>query len=148
MITYKLLLPDRLKETYEKVAEYLPDIWKDAASFYTLYQSVDSAFFEVGNFDGVFWLTGIIPGWKATGHVVLWSRRVLKQHIRAKEVIRELFSLYSLKRLDSYIPIRLRGAQRYAERLGLSLEGVLRKQALFNGGPEDIAVYSLIKEDL
>jgi len=148
MIPYRVLLPTTVEATYGKVAKYLPDMWKDAGAFYALYSAKDSAFFEVGTFDGAFWLTNLIPGWKATAHVVLWGKDVLKQPERAKQIVRELFNMFSLKRMDSFIPARNRGAQRYAEKLGFSMEGVLRKQAIYNGEPEDVAVYSILKEEL
>jgi len=143
-----ILLLDQLGIVFEKMLSYLPDSLRSFDSFLALYQAPTSAFFEVGEMEGAFWLTSIIPGWKADGHLILWGKKVLRQDERTKKVIQELFHLYKLVRLQAFAPVKMQGACRYAERLGFSMEGVLRKAGLYDNEYVDLAIYALLKEDL
>jgi len=149
---YSVLPPDVLEEVFQKVKKQLPDALRDPIAFAALYGSPDSMFFEVGLLGGVFWLSNVRIGWKATGHVVLWDKEVREECLKTmaypRKVVRDLFDLLRLERLEAYIPVRKHTACQYAERLGLTMEGILRKFDMYDGDLMDIAVYSLLREDL
>lgn len=149
---YSVLPPESVEEVFKNVSKHLPDALRDLATFALLYSSVGTMFFEVGLLGGVFWLTNIHIGWKATVHVVLWDKEVreecLKRVAYPRRIISDIFQLLRLQRLEAYIPIRKRTACQYAERLGLSMEGILRKFDKYDGDFVDVAVYSILKEDL
>jgi len=149
---YSVLPPESLEEVFQKVSKQLPDSLRDFQSFIMLYSAPNTMFFEVGLLGGAFWLANIYIGWKATGHVVLWDREVreecLKKVAYPRKVVRDIFELLRLERLEAYIPVRKRTACQYAERLGFTMEGILRKFDRYDGDLVDVAVYSLLKEDL
>lgn len=156
---FKVLLPDQLGLVYQKALKTLPDVYKAPEAFFALYALRDSLFLEVGDFDGAVWLLNIIPGWKASIHIVLWEpisairknakkALVLGQYNTAKIVIRELFYFLRLQRLDCYIPVRAKGACRYAENVGFTMEGIMHKAGCYNSTYVDIATYAIFKEDL
>ena len=66
----------------------------------------------------------------------------------AQEIIKWLFGYLRLKRLEAQIPVKNKQACEYAERLGFNMEGILRKNAIYNGDYVDIAMYSVLREDL
>jgi len=148
MVKYCYLLPHKAPEVFEKVKQYLPDNLRTLEAFLYLYNLQTSAFFEVGDFEGVFWLSDLIPGDRANAHIVLWGENVRKQHARARQVLKELFQLYSLQRLQAFIPVINEAACSLADSLGFTLEGVLRKFDRYDGVRVDIAVYALLKEEL
>lgn len=149
---YSVLSPEVLREVYEHVSKQLPDALRSLEAFALLYSSMGTMFFEVGLLGGVFWLTNICVGWKATGHVVLWDKEVreecLKHSAYPRKVVGDIFQLLRLERLEAYIPVRKTKACQYAERLGLTMEGILRKFDKYDGELVDIAIYSLLREDL
>lgn len=149
---YSVLPPESVEEVFKHVRKHLPDSLRDLPTFALLYSSMTTMFFEIGLLGGAFWLTNIHVGWKATAHVVLWDKEVreecLKQVAYPRKVIGDIFQLLRLLRLEAYIPVRKRTACQYAERLGLSMEGILRKFDKYGGDLVDIAVYSLLKEDI
>ena len=148
MIGYGLLPLSFIEKVYEKVEKYLPDVLRSPGAFASMCVSRDTAVFEVGTFGGVFWLSNIVVGWKATGHVVLWDKECLRQYKAAQHIIKEIFRLFRLQRLDAYIPADNEKACHYAEHLGFTMEGILRKFEVYDGEYRDVAVYSLMKEDL
>jgi len=101
--------------------------------------------FEVGDFQGTFWLTDIIVGWKAGIHAVLWDKQYLGKSELAKAVLADLMRLLKLQRLEAFIPVTMRAAGRYAERVGFKFEGILRRAAYYDGQLVDLAAYSIIK---
>ena len=151
MLTYSVLGPEKVPEAFEKVKEHLPDLLRNFDGFASLFLSKACTFFEVGLFGGVFWLSNIRIGHKATLHVVLWDVDVKKEVFGSKafsdRAIRDLFRLFRLKRLEAFIPTKYTQTCQWAERCGFTLEGILRKFDVYNEQPIDIAVYSLLKEE-
>jgi len=141
------MAPAALGPVYNKVARYLPDLYRSPEAFYSLYAMKGSMFFEVGAFQGAFWLTEVIIGWKANIHIVLWDKAYLgKKWIPVtRQIMYELLDLFQLQRLEAFIPTTLISAGRYAERIGFKLEGILRKAAVRDGQLTNVAAYSLIK---
>jgi len=105
-------------------------------------------FFEVGEFEGVFWLSDIVLGVSANIHIVLWGDKMKKQYTRAKEIVSDLFSLLKLRRLSAYIPTFNEAACEYAEALGFTLEGNLRRFTYYDGELRDVALFSLLSEEV
>lgn len=148
MKKYYFLHPDLLEETFNRVKEHIPDCLKQPAAFHSLYAAGNSMFFEVGDFEGVFWLSDIILGVSANAHIVLWGDEVKKKHGRAKEIVSDLINLLKLRRLSAYIPTFNEAACEYAEALGFTLEGNLRKFTYYNGELRDVSVFSLLSEEV
>jgi len=142
---YTFLSPDKLAQTYEKVVQYLPDVYRSPEAFLSLYSAKSSLFFEVGDFAGVFWLTDIWVGWKACVHIVLWGKEFRGMPTIAGEVLAELMDLLKLQRLEAFVPTNMRGACSYTERVGFEPEGVLRRAARYDGKVVDLAAYSIIR---
>jgi len=147
-LSYRLLAPELVKKTFEKVKQHLPDALRTPEAFAALYMARGSMFFEIGDFEGVFWLVNVALGHKAVGHIVLWAEKWKGKYQLAKEVIHEIFRLLNLQRLEAFIPTLNEKACKYAEKLGFTLEGVLRRFDRYDERYVDIAVYSLLKEEL
>jgi hypothetical protein len=149
---YSVLPPESVEEVFKNVQKHLPDALRSLEAFALLYSSMGTMFFEVGLLGGAFWLTNIRIGWKATAHVVFWDKDVreelLKSVIYTRSIVDDVFQLLRLQRLEAYIPVRKRTACQYAERLGFTMEGILRKFDKYDGDLVDIAIYSLLKEDI
>lgn len=149
---YSVLPPESLEVVYENVKKYLPDFLRSPQAFALLYGASDSMFFEIGLLGGAFWLANICIGWKATIHTVLWDKEVREECLHKvtfpRKVIHDIFELLRLQRLEAFVPAAKETTCEYAERLGFSLEGVLRKSGRYDGELVDVAVYSILKEDM
>ncbi len=145
---YRILAPELVKKTFEKIKKYLPDVIRDPETFAARYVASSSMFFEIGDFGGVFWLSNIVLGHKAVIHIVLWDDELKGRYIEAKDVVRDIFRLLNLQRLETLVPTLNKRACRYAEKLGFTLEGILRRFDRYDEQLADLAIYSLLKEEL
>jgi RimJ/RimL family protein N-acetyltransferase len=148
MIKYRFLLPELVGDVFEHVKDFIPDNQRNLQAFIQLFLAKDSMFMEVGDFQGVFWFTDIIPGWKANVHVVLWDEAVHHQHASALTFLRELAFKLRLKRINAFIPEHNEAAQKYASRLGFQHEGLIHYGDRYDGKLQDIHVFGLFGEDL
>ena len=148
MIFYRFLSPEQLEGTFEQAKPYLPDSLRNLKEFIALYLSKDSMFFEVGDYLGAFWLTRIVPGWKADVHITLWDDKARDQHIAAKAFLKELMFKLKLRRINAYIPQHLEPALKYALRLGFHQEGVIHYGDYYDGDLRDVYMLGLYEEDL
>jgi RimJ/RimL family protein N-acetyltransferase len=145
-IQYRLLLPEQVKQTYDAVKDYLPDSLRELNSFIALYLSKDSMFLEIGDFQGVVWLSNIIPGWKANVHIVLWDKDIHGQYTEGNRIERELAQLLRLRRITAYIPSTFTPAIHFAEQLGFVYEGLHRLADRYNEELVDVYSYALLEE--
>ena len=147
----KLLLPEHLEEVFRQSYSSLPDSVKNIRTFYGLYADKRCVFFDVGNMGGAMWLANLQIGFKASIHLVLWEKDLLGRPGDAKLVLKDIMDMFSLKRVEVYIPAGLRFSRlacRYAEKVGMVLEGVLRKSEFYGGERVDIYVYSILLEEI
>jgi len=142
---YRVLLPSKYVLVFEEVKRYLPDAYRTPQAFLALLTNGTTLSFELGDFQGAFWLTDVFVGWKAGIHIVLWQKELFGRSAEAKQVIRELMHFYSLQRLEAFIPITMRSAGRYAERCGFKMEGILRQATIYDGVMTDMVAYSVIR---
>lgn len=127
----------------------LPDAFQDPNTFFQFFVHPQTAFYELGPGEGYFWLSGIIPGWKASVHLVIWGKSFLGQAAipTIRQVIKDVMSLYQLKRLDGWIPVTNILACNFAAKAGFTLEGIHKKYEKYQGVLTDVAVYALLKEE-
>jgi RimJ/RimL family protein N-acetyltransferase len=143
----RVLLPTQVQQVYDAVKDHMPDHWRSLDAFAQLYLTPSSAFFEVGEFEGVVWLTNLIIGRSANIHIVMWDSRIADKLPLARKRIEELMDMFRIRRLSAWIPIHATKAQTLAEALGFQLEGVLRIAEQYNNQLVDLHAYSLLKEE-
>jgi hypothetical protein len=148
MITYRFLLPEQVHDVYQRVETYLPDARRNIQAFVQLYLSKDSAFFEVGEYQGVFWFSNVVPGWKADVHINLWDDAVKHQSLEAKRILNQLMHLFRLRHSFASIPAlpKFEPALRYTEKVGFSYHGLLPRVDQYEGQRTDMHMLSFAKE--
>lgn len=123
MIKYGALLPSQLEKVYDEIVKFLPDSFRSKEAFLSMYLSKSCEFFEIGDFQGVFWFANLVRGWQATVHIVIWDDAARGQVDRARGILHQLMDIYRLKRLTAIIPETLPEAIAYAEKIGFVNEG-------------------------
>lgn len=147
MLNYFILQPQQVQAVFEKVKDFVPDRYRSLEQFVQLYFRKDTMFFEIGDFYGAFWLADIIPGWRATVHVVCWDNESKDQSLRARAILKELCRLFRFRKLTAYIPTHLEAAARFAEKIGFVTEGVEKLAEYYDGRLVDYLLTAFYKED-
>lgn len=145
---YNILPVEYIDEAYRRSFKSLPDILKKPGVFATMVGSRSTVLFELGDFDGVFWLSDLIIGWKANIHIVIWGKDSMRRYTEAIKILEDILRLFLLKRIQAFIPVHNKLACHYAEKMGFRMEGVLRKVEIYDGEAVDVCAYGLLKEDL
>lgn len=148
MTKFKLLERGKVDDVFDKIKPYLPDMYQNRSNYYTLVNSGATLGLEVGDFQGVVLLTDLITGLKAQVHVYIWDKTVRRRDDDARFLLKQVFMLLDLKRLEARPPEQNAKACAYAERMGFKREGVMRKAARYNNQLQDLVMYSLLEEDL
>lgn len=149
MLKHRLMLPEQIRDAYERVRDYLPDSLKNINAFVGLFLQKDSLFIELGDYQGMLWFTNLIPGWKANVHVVLWDEKLHGRSDEAREILNFYRRFLRLRRLSAYVPDRpeYANAVRYCEKIGFRYEGLLKYVDQYDEQLTDIHSYVLIEEN-
>ena len=128
MIKYRILLPEQASDVYSRIEKFLPDNLRNLNVFLQLFLRKDTMFFEVGDYQGVFWFLNIVPGWKADVHIVLWDEKARGLSEDAKRILLEIKHLLRLRRVGAYIPDtpEYMPTLKYVEKIGFRYEGLLK----------------------
>ena len=148
MIKAQVLLPSQLPEVYKRIEPYLPDRVRDYNTLVQLYLDKSTLFFEIGDFEGVFWLSDLVPGWYASVHIVTWSNAITEKYARARTILKDIMFLFRLQKLVARIPIIFPEAIKFVEELGFSLEGTHKLGDRYNDEYVTVFSYGLFPEDV
>lgn len=148
MLEYHVLGPNQVQQVYEQVKQYLPDRCRTLDYFIQLYLRKDVMMFELGTFAGVFWLSDIVPGWRAYAHVIVWDDAARDQSVRGRGILKELMRLFRLRKLCALIPTTFEAAARFADKLGFAVEGVEKLADYYDGQLVDMMICGLYKEEV
>lgn len=134
-----------------------PWLWDDysridpLASMYQTLADPTCVWFHVFTDDtlsGVMWFSSVIPGHKATSHVVIWDRRALGKTQLGIDAMAMLVAKHNVKRIEAFIPEHNAKALAYAKRLGFAHEGTLRCYHRYENTFADTHVLSVIVNEV
>jgi len=97
---------------------------------------------------GVLYLTNVIKGLSATGHILYWDKKLRGREDFTLEILKWLMDVVPLIKVNLYLPDYARGARLFAERLSFHKEGKIRRWSFNNGKPFDICVYGITYEEV
>lgn len=124
---------------------------KDAAIGALLMKS-DSAFWEMvgpgNNPAGIYYATDIISGVRANGNIAIWNRKFFGKTEMHRQMMRYVFQVYDLQRMQATCFTDNIFSQRFQERLGFSKECVMRNYGFKDGVPADALQYAIMRDEL
>ena len=128
----------------------LIDIWGDwrDTDMLIMFAANGSAYWEIGDGDGIYLVTDIVDGHKAECHIKLTTPRFMgrKNDILHLAAINWVMDSLKLRRLGSHVPADNHKAIKFNERLGFKPEGTLRQYALRGNLYSDVWVGSICRE--
>jgi RimJ/RimL family protein N-acetyltransferase len=87
------------------------------------------------------------PGLMAQGHIHIWDPQWYGRVEILKKLNRWAMKKWDLLRLTVQPPKRNKLANKLAQDLGFTQEGVLRSAVRYNEGVDDLVVYGLLREE-
>lgn len=103
---------------------------------------------------GLMYLSDFIPNFantfviQANWHGLVWDAKASPRMDVAKQAIANLMRMLKIHRLQAELPTSRGGALRVAKRLGFVEEGVMRKARMGDIGWSDIALLSILDEEV
>lgn len=98
--------------------------------------------------EGLALAENIVPKLSAELHFFLWPKVSEQRAVeRGRDVVRYLFERVPVHRVNAWIPVYHKVAQRIALRVGFKFEGAIREQAKVNGSYHDVNVYGILEQE-
>lgn len=96
---------------------------------------------------GLLSASNILPHHMAEVHCVFWDRSFQGRDGVARDLLKKFFKEFDLKRVSAFIPEMNRPACKFAKRIGMRLEGTLRRAALYQGQYIDMMAFGMVREE-
>jgi RimJ/RimL family protein N-acetyltransferase len=143
------------KEFKRRSHQYPNGLALDVTRFVGLMTEENTEVYEVGDFAGVVYFTGVVgkdeaeleeP--RASSHILIWDKGYYGRADLVRRVVRYAMSKHGLSRVVSEIPAFNRMAIKMAERVGFQHVGVLRRRYKVADAWENSVVMDALASDL
>lgn len=135
-------------ETLNNISGLFDDYHKDNFGlFLNKLRSSDTVWLEREDGNGLLYLTNVVPGLSATGHVIYWDKRLRGREEFTMDCIRWMMGIIPLEKLNLFLPAYALAARAFADRLGFKREGIIRRWSKSDGKLFDIFVFGMTKEE-
>lgn len=127
----------------------LDDFHKDdSQAFLAQLQAPNTVWLERTDGNGILYLTDVIRGLSATGHILYWDRKLRGREEFTLSVLKWLVKVIPLLKVNVFLPDFAKTAESFTQRLGFHKEGVLRRWSVSRGKPFNMLVYGILTEEL
>lgn len=146
------LTPQKVTELWDKL-HVIDGLFDDYTRgnyqiFVQRLQSPDSVYLERDDGNGILYLSGVVPGLRAYGHVVYWDKRLRKREDFTLSCLQWLMSMLSLRKVNVWLPSYAKAAVAFTKRMGFKHEGTLRNWSYSNGQLFDIEAFGITSEEV
>lgn len=90
----------------------------------------------------------VMPGHQALFQAFIWDPQYMRRTELLQAVLRLALRHWSLRRIVSFVASRCTLGRKFNESLGLTQEGCLRENLLYDGGVDDSLVYGLLAREV
>lgn len=144
------------RKFYERRHLYPNGLAINVPEFVALVTAPDTVIYEVGDFGGVIWFSGITPQQETSpigearcaGHVMIWDEAWLGRPDIGRAVCGKVMVDWGLARIISDIPETNHMAVSYGKQVGFNLIGKFRRRFNVKGKWIDSIIMDLIPQDL
>ena len=146
------LTPDKVKELWDKL-HVIDGLFDDMTKgnfqlFVSRLQAPDSVWLEREDGNGILYLTSVIPGLSAFGHVVYWDKRLRGREDFTLECLHWLMDMLRLRKVNVWLPDYSKAAHAFIKRLGFTQEGKLRAWSFSGGKLFDMHTFGIMYEEV
>lgn len=145
------LTPDKVKLLWDKL-HVIDGLFDDMTRgnfqyFVSRLQQPDSVWLEREDGNGILYLTSVIPGLSAFGHVVYWDKRLRGREDFTLSTLLWLMDMLSLRKINVWLPDYSKAAIAFVKRLGFKHEGTLRMWSYSNGKLFNMEAFGITQEE-
>jgi len=144
--------PAKMQDLWNKmntIPGILDDFHKDnPQAFVQQLQSRDTVWLERTDGNGILYLTNVVRGLSATGHILYWDKKLRGREQFTLDTLKWLTKAVPLLKVNVFLPEFAKAAEAFTQRLGFRKEGVLRRWSVSQGKPFDMLVYGILAEEL
>lgn len=110
-------------------------------------QASDSVWLERTDGNGILYLTSVVKGLSAYGHILYWDKRLRGREHFTLDTLKWLMQVIPLQKVNVFLPDYSKAAHHFVQRMGFKKEGVLRRWSISQGKPYDMLVYGILAEE-
>jgi RimJ/RimL family protein N-acetyltransferase len=106
-------------------------------------------FWNLDDFNGVFYINKIVPGRSADCHVNMLDGRFKGREEITKHMLKYIFDEYSFHRLTIHVPVYIKpNVIRFIRRLGFVSEGRIREVVPYHDKWFDVFAFGILKDEI
>ena len=122
---------------------------QDGMHSITLWPEGPGIFWNLDDFNGVFYLNKIVPGRDAHAHVNMLDGRFKGREEVTKRLLKYVFDEYDFHRLTVQVPVYIKpNVIRFIRRLGFVSEGRIREVVPYHDKWFDVFVFGILKDEI
>lgn len=146
------LTPQKITELWDKL-HVIDGLFDDyTRGNYQLFvqrlQLPNSVYLERDDGNGILYLTDVVPGLKASGHVVYWDKRLRGREDFTLSCLQWLINMLSLRKVNVFLPSYAKAAIAFTKRMGFTHEGTLRRWSYSDGKLFDMESFGITNEEV
>ncbi len=146
------LTPDKVKELWDRL-HVIDGLFDDMTKgnyqhFLARLYARDSVYLERSDGNGIIYVTQVIPGLSAFGHVVYWDKRLRGREDSTIECLQWFMDVLQLRKINVWLPDYAKAAIAFAKRIGFKHEGTLRNWSYSNGRLFNMEAFGITKEEV
>lgn len=145
------LTQQKFAELWEKMSTIpgiLDDFHREPQWLVQQLQAPDTVWLERTDGNGILYMTDVIRGLGATGHILYWDKRLRGREQFTLDVLKWLVTAIPLQKVNVFLPDYAKAAQSFTQRMGFKKEGTLRRWSVSQGKPYDMLVYGMLAEEV
>jgi hypothetical protein len=124
-----------------------PDHQRTLESFESMLFREDAAWYEGPTSSSFIFITDINQDSAAFHALNADGKRALADIGAVRQLVKEIMSEHTLRRLVSFVPSPLNAVKRAARDIGFQHVGTLRQASMFNGKPVGLDIFDLLYEE-
>lgn len=137
-----------LWDTFNQIQGIFDDYHKDRADlFLQRLLAPDTVWLEREDGNGVLYLTEIIRGLSAVGHIVYWDKRLRGREEFTLDCLRWLMDTIPLQKVNVFLPDFAKTARSFTERMGFKQEGKIRNWTFYDAKLHDVFLFGITREE-
>lgn len=97
---------------------------------------------------GIFYLTDIRPGYEALAHYNFWDQKFNGRKELCRETLRHVFGRFGFHRITTEVALYAEKTMNAVEWIGFTKEGRKREAVKYHGEWFDVALYSILEDEV